>query len=60
MSGSLFGPVLPLTLPGLPNGACIPRATSNVALGIAAFLFTALGLHQLREALGAVIGERIA
>lgn len=59
--GSLFMPFLALTLLGLLNGRHIPKAWANrwhtnVALGITAALFLALGLNQLWSALKPLFG----
>ena len=59
--GALFMPFLAITLLGLLNGRRIPREWanrwhSNLALGITALLFLALGIHQLWGALSVLFG----
>lgn len=59
--GSLFMPFLALTLLGLLNGRRVPkewanRWHTNVALGITAALFVALGINQLWGAISDVLG----
>ncbi|HSK40089.1 MAG TPA: Nramp family divalent metal transporter [Arenibaculum sp.] len=59
--GALFMPFLAITLLGLLNGRHVPkewanRLHSNIALGIVALLFLALGIHQLWGAISAVFG----
>jgi Mn2+/Fe2+ NRAMP family transporter len=59
--GSLFMPFLAVTLLGLLNGRHIPKAWANrwhtnVALGITAALFIALGINQLWTALEPLLG----
>jgi Mn2+/Fe2+ NRAMP family transporter len=59
--GSMFMPFLALTLLGLLNGRRIPkewanRWHTNVALGITAALFLALGINQLWGAISDVLG----
>ncbi len=59
--GALFMPFLAITLLGLLNGKRVPkefanRLHTNIALGITAVLFTALGANQLWSTLSDVIG----
>ena len=59
--GSLFMPFLALTLLGLLNGKRIPKAWSNkihtnIALGITAALFLALGVNELVKAVAPIFG----
>lgn len=59
--GALFMPFLALTLLGLLNGKRVPkefanRLHTNIALGITAVLFTALGANQLWSTLSDAIG----
>lgn len=60
--GSLFMPFLAVTLLGLLNGRRIPgewanKLPGNIALGVCALLFTALGVNQLWSALQPVLGR---
>lgn len=57
--GSLFMPFLAVTLLGLLNGSRVPKAWANklhtnIALGITALLFAALGVQQLVDAVAKV------
>lgn len=59
--GSLFMPFLAVTLLGLLNGRYVPPAWANrwhtnLALGITALLFIALGVNQLWEAVAPLFG----
>ncbi|MDR4532839.1 Nramp family divalent metal transporter [Glutamicibacter sp. PS] len=59
--GSLFMPFLALTLLGLLNGKRIEKAWANklhtnIALGVTALLFIALGVQQLIKALSPLLG----
>ncbi|WP_431712084.1 Nramp family divalent metal transporter [Glutamicibacter uratoxydans] len=59
--GSLFMPFLALTLLGLLNGKRIPKEWSNklhtnIALGITALLFLALGVNELVKAVRPLFG----
>lgn len=59
--GSFFMPFLAITLLGLLNGRRVPREwanklLTNIALGITALLFLALGINQLWGAVADVLG----
>lgn len=59
--GALFMPFLAVTLLGLLNGRRIPKEWANklhtnIALGITAALFLALGVNQLWGAITDVLG----